>query len=124
MNYKKEIIIPSTTVAGNIKDFKQSYEIYYYPQDQDLPSKIALYINLIDKEGLKKARRSLYFSSHAQLRQLIIDLTKAYFHLLDERTNPMDRIIWRKAILTDFLQEIGKKQLGIWGQNAKFNNTR
>lgn len=114
MPYKKEIIIPPTTVAGNLKDFKQSYEIYYYPKDSDLPDKIAFYINLIDREGQRKARRSLFFSSHAQIRQLIIDLTKSYFYLLDQRTEPMDRIIWRKVVLIDFLEEIQKKQLNIW----------
>ena len=42
--YEKEILTPLTTVAGNIADFKQQYEIKFYPKADDLPEKVALYI--------------------------------------------------------------------------------
>ena len=84
-DYEKIILTPAVTVAGNIKDHKQSYEIKYYPKAKDLVDKIALYIYL----GENYAKRSIYFSSHEQLRTLIFDLTKAYFYFRDRRIKPV-----------------------------------
>ena len=114
--YPKEIIIPRTTVAGNIRDFKQQYEGFYYPQADDLPSKIALYIYLVGKDNKDKAPRSLFFSSTEQLKQLIFDLTRAYFYFLDKRNKPVQRDIWRKANVDNFAYDLRRKQLAIWSK--------
>ncbi len=126
MSYKKvyarEIITPLTTVAGNISDFKQQYEIKFYPKADDLPAKIALYIYLT-KEESKFAKRSVYFSSAEQLKRLILDLTQAYFYFKDKKglnlpiKMPLEEI--RKEDLSDFLIKLKLNQLNIWKQNLR-----
>jgi len=115
MTYTKEIIIAETTIAGNISDFNQSYEGFFYPAVKDLPSKFALYIHLTGSDGIKKAKRSLYFSSHEQLKDLIINLTKAYFFFRDKRFKPdipVER--FRTISLEIFLADLKTKQLDVW----------
>ncbi len=115
MNYQKEIIIEETTVAGNIKDLTQSYEGFFYPEAREFPSKFALYIHLTGEDGIKKARRSLYFSSHEQLKTLIFELTKAYFFFRDKRIKPDIPIeSFRTISLASFVNELKNKQLSIW----------
>ena len=115
MSYEKEIIIQETTVAGNISDFNQGYEGFFYPEVKDLPSKFALYIHLTGEDGIKKARRSIYFSSVEQLRNLIIDLTQAYFYFRDKRIKSVKPIEeFRLISLNSFLEELRDKQLNKW----------
>ena len=111
--YKRETLIPITTVAGNISDFKQQYEIKFYPKADDLPDKVALYIYLA-REDKQFAKRSIYFSSYVQLKQLIIDLTQAYFFFKDKKSEPDNRELFRMLQLDDFLTDIKTKQLSIW----------
>ncbi len=113
--YEKEIIIKETVVAGNISDLNQSYEGFFYPEAKDLPSKIAIYIHLTGEDGIKKAKRSLYFSSHEQLRDLIFNLTKAYFFFRDKRLKPVCTLEeFRILSLNTFIQELKDKQLNNW----------
>lgn len=115
MSYEKELIIKETTVSGNISDFNQSYEGLFYPEAKDLPSKFALYIHLTGEDGIKKARRSIYFSSHEQLKTLIFELTKAYFYFRDKRIKPVGTIEeFRIVNLNIFLSDLKKNQLNIW----------
>ena len=115
MSYEKEIIIPLTTVAGNIKDFKQSYEVMYYLKTKEYTDKMTLYIYLIGEGEKKYAKRSIYFSSHEQLRQLIFDLTKAYFYFRDKRIKPAIPVSeFRLISLSSFLEHIGIKQKEQW----------
>ena len=110
MKYSKTILTPSTTVAGNIRDFKQSYDIKYYPRDKDLVDKVALYIYLGDY-----AKRSVYFSSHEQLKQLILDLTNSYFYFRDKRFDPViSEQEFRLITLDIFTSDLRKRQLAIW----------
>ena len=111
MKYEKEILTSTTTVAGNIRDHIQSYDIKYYPKAKDLPDKVALYIYLGEY-----AKRSVYFSSTEQLKTLIFDLTKAYFYFLDKRNKPVQRELWRNANVDNFAYELRKRQLGIWSK--------
>ncbi len=119
--YEKEIVVPITTVAGNIRDFKQQYEIKFYPKADDLPPKIALYIYLV-KEDKQYAKRSVYFSAEAQLKQLIFDLTKAYFYFRDKKkTNlpiqmPIEEL--RKDSLDNFLVKLRTNQLDVWREST------
>ncbi len=119
--YEKEIITPITTVAGNIKDFKQQYEIKFYPKADDLPPKVALYIYLTNKEK-QYAKRSVYFSAETQLKQLIFDLTKAYFYFRDKKKTdlpiPMPLEELRKDNLNDFLMKLRNNQLVVWREGA------
>ena len=113
--YEKEILVPLTTVAGNIKDFKQQYEILYYPKSGELVDKIALYMYLAGEEGMQYAKRSIYFSSHEQLKQLIFDLTKAYFYFRDQRIKPViPESEFRLISLSSFLEHISIRQKGEW----------
>ena len=116
MNYEKETIIESTTVAGNIRDFVQSYKIKFYPKVKDLPEKIALYIYL-DSNDKSFAKRSLFFSSAEQLKDLIFNLTKSYFYFMDKKNKPVNRELWRKANVDNFAYELRKKQLEHWKNN-------
>ena len=111
MSYEKEILTNITTVAGNIKDYEQSYDIKYYPKVRDLTDKIALYIYL----GDKKAIRTLYFSSHEQLKTLIFNLTISYFYFLDKRIKPVIPIEqFRMIKLDEFLKDLRLNQTNIW----------
>ena len=116
MSYKKEVIINETTVAGNISDFNQSYEGFFYPEAKDLPSKFTLYIHLTGEDGIKKAKRSLYFSSHEQLKNMIFELAKAYFYFRDKRIKPVigTQEEFRIINLNIFLSELKTRQLNIW----------
>ena len=118
--YEKIILTNNTTVAGNIKDFTQSYKIQFYPETKDLPSKIALYIYL-DSAEKSFAKRSVYFSSTEQLRVLITDLTQAYFYFLDKRNKDIaiPREEFRNIRLDNFLFELRKKQLRKWSENEE-----
>ena len=101
-------------VAGNIKDFKQIYEIFYYSKENKLVDKIALYIFLANKEK-RYARRSIYFSSLPQLRHLIKDLVKSYFYFLDNRIQPaIPRNEYRIMMLGGLLDELKLMQIEEW----------
>ncbi len=115
MEYEKQILIPRTIVSGNIRDFKQSYEIFYYPKADDLPDKIALYIHLVNSEGKQYAKRSIYFSSLEQLREFIYNSAQAYFYFRDKRiVLEISLPDFRLIHLDDFLYKLRKKQLNIW----------
>ena len=114
MKYTRDTIISKTTVAGNIRDYKQSYEIFYYPKSDDLVDKMAMYIYL-DGEEKSFAKRSIYFSSVEQLKTLILNLTRSYFIFKDKRTNPaVPREQFRLIQLDSFLSELKEKQLNFW----------
>lgn len=101
-------------VAGNIKDFQQLYQIFYYPKERALTDKIALYIYL-GSNYKKYARRSIFFSSLEQLKGLILDLTKAYFYFKDMREIPDIEISkYRMILLDNLLAELRTKQIGEW----------
>ncbi len=114
MKYEKEVWIHKTTVSGNIRDFTQSYEGFYYPRANDLVDKFALYIYL-DSPDKSNAIRSIYFSSHEQLKELIIDLTVAYFRFRDKRIKPdIPLSQFRNISLTDFLESLRTKLVNFW----------
>ena len=117
--FEKELIVPSKTVAGNITNFKQSYEIFYYPKTENYTDKIAFYIYLLSEEK-KYAKRSIYFSNFEQLGELIQDLTKAYFYFRDKRLKPVIPLIdFRKLSLSSFLEHLSINQNKVWGKNDK-----
>lgn len=109
-------------VAGNIKDFQQLYEIFYYPTERSLVDKIALYIYLANKEK-QYAKRSIYFSSIEQLKEFIIDLVMAYFYFIDKRIKPdIPLDMFRRIRLSSFLNELGDKQLMMWRKLNGYGN--
>lgn len=119
MAYTKEIIIPKKTVSGNIRDFKQQYEVFYYPKIDDLIDKVAVYIYLTNGEK-QYAKRSLFFSSRQQLEECIFDLIKVYFYFRDKRIQPAILISdFRKISLNSFLEKIEQRQRAIWCNNQK-----
>ncbi len=114
MKYTRNTIVPKTTVAGNIRDFRQTYEIFYYPKADDLPDKIAMYIYLENQEK-SYAKRSIYFSSTEQLKLLITDLIQSYLYFLDKKSNPVvPREQFRLIQLDSLLTELKEKQLSFW----------
>ncbi len=116
--YEKEILTKLVTVAGNISDYKQQYEIKLYPKADDLPQKVALYIYLTSEEK-QFAKRSIYFSSAEQLKRLIFDLTSAYFYFRDKKVTPINtREQFRLTNLDDFLIKLKANQLNIWKEGT------
>lgn len=109
-------------VAGNISDFQQSYQIFYYPKERSLVDKIAMYIYLNPNQitGKKQyAKRSIYFSSINQLKGMIINLMQSYFYLINQRIIPEIPISeFRKIKLNELLSELRTRQLELW-QNGK-----
>lgn len=111
--YNKETIVSEKTVAGNIRDFRQLYDIVYYPRQDDLPEKIAMYIYLRKKDeekedNAKMANRSLFFSSKEQLKDLIVELSKAYLFFVEKKIKPDFNLLpkLRGAWMNDLLAEI------------------
>ena len=105
-------------VAGNIKDFQQLYQIFYYPKERSLVDKIALYIYL-GNNYKKYAKRSIYFSSIEQLKKLIINLMKAYFYFIDKRIIPDIPVSeFRRIKLDELLRELRTEQMGVWQNNG------
>lgn len=101
-------------VAGNIKDFQQIYQLFYYPKERSLPDKVAFYIYLANNKKLY-AKRSIYFSSLEQLKTLAKDIIKAYFYFLDKRVVPDIEVSrYRKLMLEALLQELRREQVNVW----------
>ena len=75
------------TVATDLNNYLQQYELLYYPATQKHPTdKIALYIYLKSRGGsMKYAKRSVFFKSPDQLRELISELTKAWIYQRKQR---------------------------------------
>lgn len=84
--YETVTLTPSKSVAGNLRDYSQSYTIVLMPRSKDLCDKIVLYIDW-DRAGRQYPTRSLYFSSEEQLKGLIKDLSIAYHTLCEKRAN-------------------------------------
>ncbi len=109
-------------VQGNINSMNQIYEYKYYPQENQLVPKVALYLYLRKKEegAINYARRSVYFKSLPQLREFIRDTIKAYFHLLDHRikTDTMSKSQYRRMMLKGLLEDISEMQMEVW-RNVK-----
>ena len=118
--YKKEVVVEETTVAGNLRDYKQSYKIKFYPKDKDLSDKIVIYIDWISQTKKEYATRSLYFSSHEQLKQLIFDLTKAYFHFRSKKFKPdIPMEEFNIISLGAFVTELKNKQMKLWKNGSE-----
>ena len=114
--FEKELIVNQKTVAGNIRNFKQSYEIFYYPKTEEYVDKIAFYIYLLS-EDKQYAKRSIYFSNFEQLGELIKDLTKAYFYFRDKRLKPIIPITeFRRISLNSFLEHLQRSQRAVWSK--------
>lgn len=118
MQYDKETIIEFTTVAGNIRNLIQGYDIKYYPKHNDLKDKVAFRVHLKkpdtpdDKQPMP---RYLFIEHHEQLRQLIFDLTKAYFFFREKRVKPViPQNEFRLISLSSFLEHISIRQKEQW----------
>ena len=118
MQYEKETIVEFTTVEGNIRDLIQGYDIKYYPKHNDLKDKVAFRVHLKkpntpdDKQPMP---RYLFIEHHEQLRQIIFDLTKAYFFFRDKRIKPEIPLpAFRLISLSSFLEHIGTRQKEQW----------
>lgn len=117
--YNKQALTELTTVAGNISDAQQCYQIFYYPKSLDLPQKVALFTYLVPpslkEKGIMPKPRSLYFSSLEQLKTLIFDLTNSYFYFLDKRIKPVIPIEeFRLIKLDEFFKDLRQNQTNIW----------
>ena len=123
--YEKETIVEFTTVAGNIRNLIQGYDIKYYPKHNDLIDKVAFRVHLKkpntpdDKQPMP---RYLFIEHHEQLRQLIFDLTTAYFYFRDQKKItlpipiPLEQL--RQERLVDFLIKLKNNQLNIWREGT------
>lgn len=116
MTYQKTILTPRTEVEGNIKNFKQTYELVYYAKTDEYLDKVTLYIHL-DNEKENNVK-SIYFSNHEQLKLFIFELIKAYFHFRDKTTiYYCPKADFRKITLSSFLIDIKNKMLKYFSKN-------
>lgn len=83
-NFKITNIVYDVYVAGNLRDYDQSYTIQHLTKYHDLCNKVILYINWKHPEK-EFALRSMYFSSTEQLKDLIVSLVKAWFMMMENR---------------------------------------
>lgn len=75
---KNKIPLSEGKVIGNLKEITQVYKLNFMPKEENYPAKIELAILLV-KNGMQEgAYRSLRFTSLAQLRSFINNLTKSY----------------------------------------------
>jgi len=120
--YKSIELVEFTTVAGNIRDLIQGYSIKYYPKANDLPNKIALCIHLkkpeIEDPKKQPMPRYLFIESTEQLKDLIFNLTSAYFYFKDKKTSPVSRERFRIINLSDFLKKLEEHQREVWRQGS------
>ena len=117
--YERMSIVDKRTVAGNIRDFRQTYELFYYSRVDDLPDKVALYLYL-EQEGKEFAKRSLYFSSVEQLKDLVSDLVRAYCLFVEKRNSPdVSLSVYRLVVLDQLLSHVRRRQLGVWRRDGK-----
>ena len=109
-------------VQGNIKSLNQIYEYKYYPKENELIPKVALYLYLRKKEegAINYARRSMYFQSLPQLREFIRDTIKSYFHLLGHRVKPFNKSVqeYRVDMLKGLLEDINETQRATWKKSS------
>ncbi len=100
-------------VPGNIKDFLQTYQIYYYHPEENFPlDKVWIYF---DGEENKQPRRirSLCFKNPENHKQFILNNIYAHIYQLLKRaeyqnalSNHIPKRQYQEALLTDLLIKI------------------
>jgi len=120
----KENLIGEQFVKGNIKNFLQTYNIYYYPPEQNFPTdKIRL--SLFGKEnGEPRMIRSLYFENVENYRNFILNNIFSYIHWLEKKGieyKPIEMSIrtFRITLLDDLLMRIRKEIPEKWQKNLQ-----
>jgi len=80
----KKKLLKEMDVIGNLRDYTQRVEIYYYPEEKKKKDKIAIYFLLTDGEK-EYAKRSVFFKTIADLSQFIKYCIQAYAYFLKKR---------------------------------------
>ena len=82
----KTDLIGEQFVKGNIKDFLQTYHIYYYPPEQNFPtSKVWIYLDG-KLNGKPRTIRSLCFEKPEGLKTFISNLMNYYLYWLEKKS--------------------------------------
>ena len=115
----EKITLSEREVLGNLQEYTQIYNIYYYPKEQELKDNIALCMRLEgNKDGKKHyARRTLRFVSDIQLKSLIKDLIAAYFYIKEKRNGEIQMAISQyrtMCMMPDLLSELSQAQREAW----------
>jgi len=120
----KTNLIGEQFVPGNIKNFLQIYNIYYYPPEQNFPTdKIWLYLN--GKEnGQPRMIRSLCFKNPENYKKFILNNIYAHIYQLVKRAeehipNHIEKINYQKALLNDLLIKIREEIPKRWKEKIK-----
>ena len=110
----KKDLIGEQFVKGNIKNFLQSYHIYYYPPEQNFPiDKVWLYLH--GKEnGQPRMIRSLCFDSIETHRKFILNNLYYNLYLLEKiseefRPKQMDIHTYRMKLLDAVFIDLRKR---------------
>jgi hypothetical protein len=110
-------------VPGNIKDFLQLYQIYYYKPIPGFPTdKIWIFIDGEEK-GEPRMIRSLCFKNPTNHKKFITNNIYAHIYQLIKRAennipNTLELISYKKRLLDDLLIEIKKEILEKWRKSS------
>jgi len=120
----KEDLIGEQFVKGNLKNFLQTYHLYYYQPEKDFPtSKVRL--SLFGKEnGEPRMIRSLYFENIENHNNFIINnlLYNLYWlekQGIDFKPDWMPVYEYRKQLLEGLLMSIRKKLIKKTGEKLQ-----
>lgn len=105
MSYKKNVVNKISNIRGNVKDYEQRIRSVYYKKTDDMPSKLAVYMEWYDNDGdQKKAIRSTYFSSVEQYKNFLKKMAYNLGFFMEKRGK---------------FGEFHRKQVGKLGQDLK-----
>jgi hypothetical protein len=114
----KENLIGKQYVKGNIKNFLQTYNLYYYPPEENFPtSKVRLSI-FGEEDGKPRMIRSLYFENIENHRNFIFNNIFYQIYWLEKQAGhfrpsymPIGeyRLKLMDAILTDLRKKLLSK---------------
>jgi len=112
----KEDLIGEQFVKGNLKDFLQSYNIFYYPPEENFPtSKVWIYLHGKEKEKPRMIR-SLCFDNIEVHRRFILNNLLYHIHWLEKEGGKfkpewMPISEYRKRLMDGVFIDLRKKLL-------------
>lgn len=119
----KQSLTGEQFVPGNIKNFLQVYQIYYYPPEQNFPTdKIWIYLDG-KEDGKPRMIRSLCFKSPESHKKFILNNVYAHIYQLVKRAekcipNTVEITRYKMLQLNDLLNNIRNEIPKRWKEES------
>jgi len=120
----KTNLIGKQYVKGNIKNFLQTYNLFYYPPEENFPtSKVRLSL-FGEENGQPRMIRSLYFENIENHKNFILNNIIYNLYWLEKKSeNYIPQVLeigtFRMRLLDSLLSDIRKKVMDRW--KVQFN---